>query len=113
MKTSRVNPTTSSIFRNSRQYLHANDQFYRMMHGGGSSYSSSQQQRKSSKSNKNNPREKKSSVLKNSSGHLIVKGILMDGDSIMLTQKSLVEYSRKIKMSQNRISRIDTYRTSI
>ncbi|MBM7610015.1 hypothetical protein JOD29_003291 [Lysinibacillus composti] len=112
MKTSRVNPTTSSIFRNSRQYLHANDQFYRVMHDGGRSYSSGQQQRKSSKNIKNN-REKKNSVLKNSSGHLIVKGILMDGDSIMLTQKSLVEYSRKIKMSQNRISRIDTYRTSI
>ncbi|MDM5335306.1 hypothetical protein QUF56_19205 [Ureibacillus composti] len=113
MKTSRVNPTTSSVFRNSRQYLHANDQFYRVMHEGGSSYSSGQQQRKSSKSNKNNPREKKKSVLKNSSGHLIEKGILMDGDSMILTQKSLVEYSKKIKMGQNRMSCIDSYRTSI
>ncbi|MFJ8237828.1 hypothetical protein ACIQ34_19215 [Ureibacillus sp. NPDC094379] len=113
MRTSRVNSATSSIFRNSRQYLHANDQFYRVMHGSGRSHSSDQQQRNRSKNNKNNPQQKKNRVLKNSSGNLIVKGILMDGDSITLIQKSLIEYSRKIKTGQNRMSRIHTYRTSI
>lgn len=113
MRTSRIDPTTSSIFRNSRQYLHANDQFYRVMHDGGRSHFSGQQQRMGSKNNKNNSQEKKNRVLKNSRGNLIVKGILMDGDSITLIQKSLIEYSKKIKMGQNRMSRIHTYRTSI
>lgn len=112
MRTSRVQPTPSSIFRNSRQYLQSNEQFYRALQEGGHQQFSHQQgsQKRKKQKGKNDTVRK---VLKTTAKKVLVKGLQFDADSITSMQNTLLKHSVKLNATRNRVSRIRTYRTSI
>lgn len=114
MRTSRVTPITSSIFRNSRQYLQSNEMFVRLMQEGGGhhQFDHPQENRKQNKEKqKNSPIQKK--VLNKSSKRLVVRGLQLDGDCVTEIQNSLIEHSEKINSKRNKKTRIHIYRDSI
>lgn len=115
MKTSRVNPTTSSIFRNSRQYLQSNERVFKVMPDGSGQQSLANQRQKHQKRDKENQNNKqtKTKVLKNTTGKMAVKGLQFDACSVMIMQNSLIKHSVKISTERNKQARIRTYRTSI
>lgn len=113
MRTSRVQSTPSAIFRNSRQYLQSGEQFYRLMEDGGYhpfDHQSGHRKRKKQKEHTNGVQKR---VLKKTSKKLIVKGVHFDTDSIASVQNSLLKCSATINSTYNKVSRIQTYRTSI
>ncbi|TSI04478.1 hypothetical protein [Lysinibacillus sp. BW-2-10] len=114
MRTTRVQPVPSSIFRNSRQYLHSNELFYRVMEEGsgfGQGQQSSQQQPRQKPAQQKNSAPKR--VLKRTTNKLIVKGLQFDADTAATMRNSLLEHAVRINAAYKRKSRISTYRTSI
>ncbi|MEK9199769.1 hypothetical protein ACH0B5_16295 [Ureibacillus sp. 179-F W5.1 NHS] len=113
MRTSRVQPTPSAIFRNSRQYLQSGEQFYRLMEDGGYHPYDHQREPQRRKKQKDQAKDVQKRVLKKTSTKLLVKGMYFDTDSIASVQNSLLKRSATINSSYNKVSRIQTYRTSI
>ncbi|KGR90651.1 hypothetical protein CD30_10645 [Ureibacillus massiliensis 4400831 = CIP 108448 = CCUG 49529] len=111
MKASRVSATTSSIFRNSRQYLHTNEQVFRLMEENeGNRKRHNQHQGRSKRDNEKKNDQKR--VLRKNDQKLIVKGIQSDAHAVVDIQNSFLQRSAKLnKMTKKR--RIHTYRTSI
>lgn len=113
MRTSRVQPTPSAIFRNSRQYLQSGEQFYRLMENGGYHPFDHQREPQRRKKQKDQTKGVQKRLLKKTSTKLLVKGMYFDTDSIASVQNSLLKRSATISSSYNKVSRIQTYRTSI
>ncbi|SOB98755.1 hypothetical protein SAMN05880501_10290 [Ureibacillus xyleni] len=111
MRTTRVQPVPSSIFRNSRQYLHSNELFYRTLQEG-ESRGRQQRGQQQGKNAQATSRDKKR-VLKKTQNKFIVKGIQLDADTAATMRNSLLDHAMKINAMYKRKERISTYRSSV
>ncbi|MDN4494935.1 hypothetical protein [Ureibacillus aquaedulcis] len=113
MRATRVIQTTSSIFRNSRQYLHTNEQIFRMMQEAEvSQFAGGQGNRKRKRQQDENHSSKKAE-LKTNLDSMPVSGLPNDAMTIASLQNRLIKYTEKIEMARKKVSRIPAYRSSI
>ena len=113
MRTTRVLAGQDSIFRNSRQYLHSNEQVFRVMQEGElSQYTGGQRNRRRRKQ-----REKSASsnrvVLKTNVKSIAVNGLHFDAMSISSLQNRLLKHIERIENARKQVTRIHAYRSSI
>ena len=110
MRTARVQSVPSSIFKNSRQYLHSNELFYRTMQErencGRQQQWAQQQDRQSTKFDKKR-------TLKRTSNRLMVRGLQLDAATVAIMHNRLLEYAVKINVAFNRKARISIYQSSL
>ncbi|BDH63323.1 hypothetical protein MTP04_34530 [Lysinibacillus sp. PLM2] len=111
MKTSRVSAATSSIFRNSRQYLHTNEQVFRLMEENAENRQRHNQQQGRRKRDDEKQKVQKR-VLRKNDQRLIVKGIQSDVHAVVDIQNSFLQRFAKLNRMTKK-NRIHTYRTSI
>lgn len=112
MRASRVEHVPSSIFRNSRQYLHSNELFHRVMDEGGGNHQGNPQQQ----NNNRQPNKRKGNsrvVLNRTSKGTVIKGLLIDCNEILQIQNKLIKHAAKISAARNRINITKSYRSSI
>lgn len=112
MRTSRINAVPSSIFRNSRQYLHSNELFHRVLEEGNHFSSKQQQHNQNHQPNKRTGQQAKV-VLNRTSKGAVMKGLLLDCNEVLLIQNKLLERSNKILEARNKIKCFHSYRSSI
>lgn len=113
MRASRVIQTQNSVFRNARQYLHSNEQVFRVMQEGElNQFAGGQGSRKRKKrqGNSNSPRKV---TMKTNSKSIKVIGLRYDAVSIASLQNDLLKHSEKIAMARKQVVRIRAYRSSI
>lgn len=114
MRTSRVSPVPSSIFRNSRQYLHSNELFQRILEEGHHFSSNHQhQQQNQNKSSQNKHPQPTRVVLNRTSKGTVIKGLFVDCNEILQIQNSLLERATKISEVRNKAKYLRSYRSSI
>ncbi|HWK22780.1 MAG TPA: hypothetical protein VNS08_07095 [Ureibacillus sp.] len=113
MRATRVLSTQNSTFRNSRQYLHSNEQVFRVMQEGELHQFSGgrgNRQRKKQQEKKNSSRKR---ILKTQSKSLYVAGMNFDVVSIASLQNNLLKHSREISIARKTVNRLRAYRSSI
>lgn len=111
MRTTRVEETTNSIFRNSRQYLHSNEQIFRAMQE--SELSQFVGRRGNRKGKKRQEKSHSPRRPGTNSKTAAVHSIDYDALSISSLQNYLLKHSEKIEMARRKISCIRAYRSSI
>ena len=113
MRTTRVIPSQSSIFRNSRQYLHSNEQVFRVMQEGEQNqYTGGDGNQKRKKKKEKSPSSKKV-VLKTNLKRMAINGLRFDAMSIASLQNHLLKHSEKIETARKQVTGIHAYRSSI
>lgn len=114
MKTSRIHAITSSIFRNSRQYLQTNERVFRLLDEGEGNREKSRQHH--SGSEKQGHATQKTNVpiklIRKSGKAIFVKGIQSDAYSMAELHNNLIKKTSKLKRYSKK-SQISTYRSSI
>lgn len=115
MRTSRVESTPSSIFRNARQYLQANELFARALHEGLEQGFTGGQQQSTPKRRKRKEKveRRRNVVLKRNAGSFITRGFHYDATTIASMQNRLLKRSKKIMNAQKSMNSLRAYQTSI
>lgn len=115
MRASRINSVPSSIFRNSRQYLHSNQLFHEVLEGGHhfSSGQQSRQQQKNKNSNSNKQLKQNNMILNKSVKGIAMKGLLVDCNEMLHVQNSIKKRATKISQVRNRKAYLNSYRSSV
>lgn len=115
MKASRISSVPSSIFRNSRQYLHSNELFHRVLEernfSSGHQHQQHQQQNKSKQTNQHTRPTKV--VLNRTIKSAAVRELLMDCNQVLQIQNNLMERATKISQTRNKKAYLRSYRSSI
>lgn len=113
MRTTRVQSVPSSIFKNSRQYLHSNELFYRTMQENESRGRQQRGQQQEQANNRQSTSLDKKRKLKRTQNKFFVRGLHLDADTAATMRNSLLERAIKINAAYKRKARISIYRTSI
>lgn len=116
MRTSRIQGITSSVFRNSRQYLQTNERVFRLMDEGQENRQRPGQQQNNGNEKQENALQKESvpvKLLKKNGKSLVVKGIQSsDANSMTDLHNSLLKKTAKLNQVSKE-SQMRTYRSSI
>lgn len=113
MRTARVIQTPNSIFRNSRQYLHSNEQVFRVMQEGELSQFAGGRGKRKRKKRQERTDSPRKVALKTNSKNITILELQYDVVSIASLQNNLLKHSEKIAMARKQVSRIHAYRSSI
>lgn len=111
MRTSRVGHPTSSLYRNSKRFVHADEAFAQTFENGVDSRRQDPREQFNQQKKKKKPAAKAKKLV-TSKAHVIVKGMQFDADSTM-TRNQLIRQSIKLNTLNKYRRRIGTYRTSI
>ena len=111
VRTSRVHAASSSVYRNTKRFLHADEMFADTMNNGMQQRDPREQFAQQQKKNKKSATKAKKQLVK-TKARLIVKGIQFDGDSAII-RNQLIHNSLKVNTMSKLKKRNVTYRTSI
>lgn len=114
MRTSRVHSITSSVFRNSRQYLQTNERIFRLLDEGEANRQSSGQQQNGSHKRESSARNPQAPIkrFRKQEKSIILSGVHSDAHSVANRHNRLLEKTSKLKHTSKK-SQINTYRSSI
>lgn len=114
MRTSRVHAVTSSVFRNSRQYLQTNERIFRLIEEREENKQRSGQHHSKNKKQENAPLKQNTSkklIRRNGEG-IVVKGFQSNTNSVVGLHNSLLKKTARLNHVIKK-SRLNTYRSSI
>ncbi|SOC43444.1 hypothetical protein [Ureibacillus acetophenoni] len=114
MRTSRIQGITSSVFRNSRQYLQTNERVFRLLDEGEEKREKSTQHQNGKEKQGNAPQKTDAPMrlIRNNRKAIFVKGVQSDANSMAELHNYLLKKTSKIKHVSKK-SQISTYRSSI
>lgn len=114
MRTSRIQAVTSSVFRNSRQYLQTNERIFRLLDENKENRQKSRQHHNGNEKQEKAPQKQnvQKKLLNRDGKCLMVKGIQSDANSIAALHNSLLKKTAKLNGVMKK-SQIRTYRSSI
>lgn len=111
MRASRVYAASSSVHRNTKRFLHADEMFADTMNNGMRQRDPREQFAQQQNKNKKSSTNAKKQLVK-TKARLIVKGIQFDGDTAVI-RNQLIQNSVKVNTMSKLKKRNITYRTSI
>lgn len=114
MRTSRIQGITSSVFRNSRQYLQTNERVFRLLDEGEGKREKSRQHQ-NGKEKQGNGTQKSIApmrLVRKTGKVILVKGVQSDANSMAELHNYLLKETSKINHVSKK-SQISTYRSSI
>ena len=112
MRTSRVSAVTSSLYRSSKRFVHADGLFFDVMNDGMQGQHRDPREQFNQQKSKKKQSLPKAKKLMNTKTKLVVKGMQFDAESAT-TLNQLIECSTKVNTMNKLRRRINTYRTSI
>jgi len=113
MRTARVIAATDSVFRNSRQYLHSNEQVFRIMQEGELNQFAGGQGNRRRRKRQDRTGSARKVALKTNSKTITILGLRYDAISISHLQNGLLKYAEKISKARKQVNRIRAYRSSV
>lgn len=115
MRATRVIETTNSIFRNSRQYLHSNEQIFRVMQEGELSQFAGGQRNRKRKKQQERSHSSQKAILKTTLNriNININTLRYDAMAIASLQNHLLKHSEQIEAVRNKVTCIRAYRSSI
>lgn len=111
VRASRVYAASSSVHRNTKRFLHADEMFADTMNNGMRQRDPREQFAQQQNKNKKSSTNAKKQLVK-TKARLIVKGIQFDGDTAVI-RNQLIQNSVKVNTMSKLKKRNITYRTSI
>ncbi|RHW32424.1 hypothetical protein D1B33_16955 [Lysinibacillus yapensis] len=113
MITSRVESTTSSIFRNAKQYWQANEMSTSLMQEELEHGFAGQQNGQKRRKRREKAERRRSAVLKRNAENLVMESTQHDANTMAAMQNNLLKRSEKIMNAQKMLNSIRAYETSI
>ena len=113
MRTTRVVAGRDSVFRNSRQYLHSNEQVFRVMQEGELGEFAGERRNEKRKKRREKNASSKKVILKTNLKSIAINGLQFDAISIASLQNHLLKHTENIANARKQVTRIRAYRSSI